>query len=318
MSPENAFQNVQSLKTPKIIALGALTAFALLSSVYTIETGTVGVLSTFGKYDPEEVTAGLHVKLPIIQNVLRVDIKMQTANYSGRDDRDDWQGIYNLPEISVLDAKNLPIGLDVSIQFAVNASSASEMLEHYGDNYFVKVLHPVIRDVVRDVVGKYQAETVASQRSQINAELEAALQQEITKLPEFSLSNVALRDIRLPDLVMQKINQVQEAKQEEQRLKMVELQAQQDQRIKQTQAETTLIQVTTAAKAEAEKLRIEAEGRALAIAVEAKAQAEANALIAKSVTPELVRYNEVLRWNGQMPTTLVKDGSAGLLISNGK
>jgi regulator of protease activity HflC (stomatin/prohibitin superfamily) len=243
---------------------------------------------------------------------------MQTANYNGQADRDPSDGVYNLPRITVLDEKNLPIGLDVSVQFNVKPTGASESLEKYGRNYFDKAIHPVVRDVVRDVVGKYQAETIASQRNQINSELEAVMKQELDKLPEFVLINLALRDIELPPLVMEKIKQVQEAKQEESRLKMVDLQAQQEQRIKQTQAETNLIQVTTAAKAEADKLRIEAEGRAQAILLEAKAQAEANLLIAKSLTPELLKNNEIKQWNGVMPTTFVRDGGTGLLLSPSK
>jgi regulator of protease activity HflC (stomatin/prohibitin superfamily) len=287
----------------------------LISSFYTIETGTTGVVSTFNKYDADEIYPGLHLKLPIIQHVMRVDTKMQTANYNGQNDTDEDDGIYNLQRISVLDEKNLPIGLDISVQFVVNQTSASEVLEKYGKNYFNKAIHPVVRDVVRDVVGKYQAETIAAQRSQINGELEATMKKELEKLPEFTLLNVALRDIELPPLVMEKIRQVQEAKQEESRLKMVDLQAQQDQRIKETQAQTSLIQITTAARAEADKLRIVAEGNALAITVQAKAQAEANALIAKSLTPDLVKYNEVIKWNGQMPGTFVQGGTTGLLLS---
>ena len=173
----------------------------------------------------------------------------------------------------------------------------------------------MIRDVVRNVVGKYPAETIASQRQLITSELEVAVQLEMNKLPEFTVTNIALRDIDLPSLVMEKIKQVQEAKQEESRLKMVDLQAQQDQRIKETQANTLYIQVTTAAKAESEKRKIEAEGQAYAILTEAKAQADANLLIAKSISPELVKYREVNRWDGKMPTTLVRDGGTGLILN---
>jgi regulator of protease activity HflC (stomatin/prohibitin superfamily) len=207
--------------------IGIVSLVTLYSSLYTIETGNVGVVSTFKKYNTEEVNPGLHVKIPFVQSVITVDTKMQTANYNGQADRDPSDGVYNLPRITVLDEKNLPIGLDVSVQFNVKPTGASESLEKYGRNYFDKAIHPVVRDVVRDVVGKYQAETIASQRNQINLELEAVMKQELDKLPEFVLINLALRDIELPPLVMEKIKQVQEAKQEESRLKMVDLQAQQ-------------------------------------------------------------------------------------------
>lgn len=45
---------------------------------------------------------------------------MQTANYKGNKDQGDCHGLYGLytkPLITVLDNKNLPIGIEMSIQF---------------------------------------------------------------------------------------------------------------------------------------------------------------------------------------------------------
>ena len=46
---------------------------------------------------------------------------------------------------------------------------------------------------------------------------------------------------------------------------------------------------------------IKAAGRAKAITAEAEAQARANQLLAASITPTLVQYEMMKRWNGQMP-----------------
>lgn len=55
------------------------------------------------------------------------------------------------------------------------------------------------------------------------------------------------------------------------------------------------------AKAEAEIKIAEARGRAESILLEARAQAEANKLVAASITPELVRYRALDKWNGELP-----------------
>ena len=44
-----------------------------------------------------------------------------------------------------------------------------------------------------------------------------------------------------------------------------------------------------------------ARGEAQAITVQAEAQAKANDLIAKSLTPELVRYKSIEKWSGAVP-----------------
>ena len=47
---------------------------------------------------------------------------------------------------------------------------------------------------------------------------------------------------------------------------------------------------------------IKAAGRAKAITAEAEAQAKANQLLAASITPTLVQYEQMKKWNGQLPT----------------
>ena len=54
-------------------------------------------------------------------------------------------------------------------------------------------------------------------------------------------------------------------------------------------------------KAEAEKAIAKAEGEAQSILKVAKAQAKANRLISQSLTPNLVEYNKVDKWDGIMP-----------------
>lgn len=66
------------------------------------------------------------------------------------------------------------------------------------------------------------------------------------------------------------------------------------------------------AKAEAEKAVATAEGEARSrkaiadanayvVLQEAKAQKQANEMLAQSITPELIEYNKMLRWDGKMP-----------------
>lgn len=290
-----------------VLIIGLLGIYLVGASFYTIESGTVGVLSTFGEYSEEEAQPGLHWKIPVVQTVRVFDIKMQTVNYFGRQDAPDEHGVINKPQITVLDDKNLQIGTDLTVQYTPIPDRASEILAVYGRNYFDKKLNAIIRNIVRDVAGKYQAETIASERERLGEEIAMRLNLAFAELP-FKLNEVALRNLVLPRIVTEKIEQVQQAKQEEQRLAMVERQAQQEQLIKTTQANTRLIEVTTQAKAEAEKRKIEADARAYAILKEAEAIAEANKQIAKSITNVLVQYNTVEKWNGVMPQTVATGG----------
>lgn len=308
------------MKNSTRLALIILVIFSILyivtsgnAMMYTVTSGTVGVLVTFGKYSEEVQTAGLHIKVPLLQNVKIIDVKLQTANYLGSEDAGDSEGVINKPYIEVLDNKNLPIGIELTVQFTPLAEQAHHILTFYGENYFEKLINPFIRNIVRNVVGKYQAEEIASRRAEIETEIKVQLEKEFQDIP-FRLNNVGLRKINLPDIILNKIKEVQLAKQEEQRLGMVEQQAKKNQQIKTIEANTRLIEITTQAKADAEKKRIEADAAAYQITAEAKANAEANKLIAQSITQELIEYRSIERWDGSYPQTLMGNNDKGGLI----
>ncbi len=299
---------------PRAWVIGAvLLLFLAFSAVYTIESGTVGVLSTFGRYDPQEKQPGLHLKLPLVQSVHVFDVRMHTVNYKSAKEEADHSGVINKPAIEVLDNKNLPISVELTVQYTPYQDQAAEILTRYGVNYFEKLINPIVRDVVRDVVGKYQAEKIAADRTVIANEIRAILSEKFRELP-FQFHDVAMRNIVLPPIVLKKIEEVQLAKQEEQRLEMVEKQAEKNQKIKTIEANTKLIEVTTQAKAEAERARIQADAKAYQILKEAEAIASANQLIANSLTDKLIQYKSIEKWNGTYPATLLQGEGKGVLF----
>jgi prohibitin 1 len=66
----------------------------------------------------------------------------------------------------------------------------------------------------------------------------------------------------------------------------------------------------------AEKARIEAKGKADASVITAKGQADANRAISESLTPALIEYTKVNKWNGENPKVMTGNGS-GVLVSTG-
>ena len=68
-----------------------------------------------------------------------------------------------------------------------------------------------------------------------------------------------------------------------------------------------------AAQQDAEAARIAAGADAYAILARAKAEAEANALVADSLTPDLILYTLWGNWNGQLPVWMT--GQAEPVIS---
>lgn len=54
-------------------------------------------------------------------------------------------------------------------------------------------------------------------------------------------------------------------------------------------------------QAEAQQAKAKAEGEAFAITAKAQAQADANNLVSKSITPELINWMAIEKWDGKLP-----------------
>ena len=300
MTTRNWLLNPVSLVIWAVVTLFILSG--IFGSFYTVKDGMVGVVSTFGKYNDNEAQPGWHWKMPFVQTVDFKDVRMKTVNYIGQQETgDDEAGLSGRPRISILDVKNLPIGIDLTIQYTPDKESMSDILRTYGHNYFEKKLNPIVRAVTRDVASKYEAENIAKERENIGRQITVELSKEFEKLP-FELNQVALRNIVLPEIVARKIKEVQEAKQEEQRLEMAEKQAVVNKRIE-------IINAQRQAEVKIEQAR----GIAESIKVRSIEQANANKRVAASLTPLLVKQNQIEQWNGTVPH-LMPGGQEGFLF----
>jgi regulator of protease activity HflC (stomatin/prohibitin superfamily) len=67
------------------------------------------------------------------------------------------------------------------------------------------------------------------------------------------------------------------------------------------------------AKADAESKVISAKAEAAAILTRAESQAKANKLLDESITPTILEFNKINRWNGKLPTTTL--GNQGSIIN---
>jgi len=56
------------------------------------------------------------------------------------------------------------------------------------------------------------------------------------------------------------------------------------------------------AEAEAKKQIAKAEGQARCAILQAKSESKANNLLSESVTPELIQWQAVQKWDGKLPT----------------
>lgn len=271
---------------PCIVGILVLILLAL-SVVSVVPTGFTGVLTTFGRVEENTLDAGLNFKAPW-QNVIIMDNREQRLSFTFEAFSSDIQ------QTSVAG----------SVNFNINKQTAMTLYQEIGQNYSNILIAPRLYENTKVVFSRYTAENLISLRDNLASEILELMRQD---LEEYGINviSISIEDIDFTDAFTDAIEAKQVATQNKLR---TETEQEQAIMIAQSNAE----QRTIAAEADAEVARIQAEADAYAIQIKSEAEAQANALIAASLSGDLIEYLEVQNWDGQLPDTFI--GSSGETI----
>lgn len=273
-----------------VIILGFI-AFDMVEPSYGIfgkvPAGHVGILTTFGKVSDEVLGEGFHLKNPVAK-ITRMDVRTQVEH-----------GMY---EAFSSDIQQVQVGLTVN--FNVNKDTAMNLFREVGTKYIDTIIIPRVKENTKVVISHYTAESLVENREMLSSEVLELMKIDMS-VYGINVTAISIEDIDFTDAFTNAVEAKQVATQqklaaqtEEEKLTMQkEAEAAREIITAETEAERNKI----AANANAEVIRIEADTAAYAVRVEAEAQAEANAMIADSLTDELVNYTVLSRWNGELP-----------------
>jgi membrane protease subunit HflK len=189
------------------------------SSVYKIAPSEVGVILRLGKY-ARTTQAGLHFKIPYMENLYKVDvekIRVQEfgfrTRYPGQQSSFDRRG-YDIESLMLTADKNV---IDVAWIVQYRVSEPYEYLFKIKD--VKQAIHDASESVTRRVVGNMDFDYVLSNRDLLAAAVKQELQAELDNLEAgISLGTVQFQDINPPDKVKPAFNEVNEADQDMKRL----------------------------------------------------------------------------------------------------
>jgi len=247
------------------LIIGLIVAVGAFSSFYTVEPDEEAVVLRFGKYLGEPRTPGLHFKVPFgIDKVIKVQTKRVLQEEFGFRTVSSKFRRTNYSENS-FDNESLMLTGDLNV-------ADVEWVVHYqiSDpfNFLFKTSSPIIniRDVsesiMRRVVGdRTVSEVLTTGRKEISLSAKVLIQEVLNKYDMgISIMTVKLQDVNPPDMVKPSFNEVNEAKQEQEKAI--------------NQAERSYNQIIPEAKGKAEKLITEADGYSLALINKAQGDAQ--------------------------------------------
>lgn len=169
-----------------------------------VSTGEVGVKKTLGKINPNELGDGLHIFMPFVSWIEKVDTKTQEVKETA----------------SVPSNEGLTIGLDVSTIYKLDSSKVAELKSTVSGDYTTTLLEPYVRNAIRDVVSGYAAKSLYSEeeRLQVAIKVKEILIKHLGPRG-IIIEDVLLRDVKLPETVSQaiqsKLSSEQKAQQKE-------------------------------------------------------------------------------------------------------
>jgi regulator of protease activity HflC (stomatin/prohibitin superfamily) len=270
----------------------------------SIHPGYVGIV--FDKANHNVTTGALDPGWafinPFTEAIQEYPITIQTYpmvqnNNEGRVEGDD--------SIKIQSNEGQQINLDVVIQYQVQKEKASQLYVDWGGAPIQAVEDGVVRQYTRSqvpvVASKYGWEDItSSKRGEIVQEITDVLTKEFDRR-HLNLISFGVREVHLPQALQDALNQKIQAQQAAEQQKYLLAQAQ-------VKADQDVAQAT----GEANAVKAKAQGDAQAILVKAQAQAQANELLAKSLTPPFIQYEQLVKWDGRLP--LLTGGAATPLI----
>jgi len=260
--------DISELKFPKPRNLGIIIVLLIIliigwGTFVIIPAGHRGVILLWGSVEKRIMGEGLNFKTPMAESVIKVDVKVQPHPFK---------------QIDASSKEYQMVNMTGMMNFHIDPSYVNDLYQKVGLDFADKVIDPAFNDFVKEVVPTYPIGEILPKREEIR-------KRAMTKLGDnLSRYHIIVDDIYFANIRFSSgYEGAVEAKQ-----------------VAQQQVETQK-QVLAQREIEAQQKVATAKGEAESILVVAQGQAKANDALSRSISPILVQYKGIEKWNGILP-----------------
>lgn len=215
-----------------VVIVVLLAAAGVSGGVGTVGAGERGVLLQFGAVTDRVLDEGIYVKIPFVQQVQKMDVRMQ---------KDEVPASASSKDLQVVTSK-------VAINFHLSPNHVNKVWQEVGKDYNSRIIAPSIQEAVKAVTARFTAEELIIRREDVKEQIKTNLADRLIK------NNIIVDEINIVAFDFSKaFNDAIEAKVTAEQLKL--------------KAERDLERI----RIEADQKVVEAEGKAKAIRTEAQA-----------------------------------------------
>lgn len=213
-----------------LIIIGVMFIVLLMFKPWVqIGPGQRGIVLNFGAVQDKVLNEGLHFKIPVMQQVVQMDVRVQKAQTDASSASSDLQDVT----------------LSVALNYHIMPDKANVVYQTIGVDFKERIIDPAIQEVTKAVSAKYSAEELITKRPAVSSAMKDALTEKLMA------SNIAVDAVSIVTFSFSKV--FMDAIEAKQTAEQHALKAKRDlDRIK-IEAEQTV----AAATAEAEALRLQ-------------------------------------------------------------
>lgn len=158
-----------------VLLLIAITLF--FCSFKTIKSGEIGLKTRFGKITETSLKEGINFKLPFVEKIIKVNIKVQKAEMDIESSTKDLQ----------------IVNTNVAVNYRIDTNKAPSLYKQVGNGYEETILTPAIKESIKSAIAQYNAEEITVNRTAVSQSCLQAIQEKVEKY------GIIIEDFNLTD-----------------------------------------------------------------------------------------------------------------------
>ncbi|MDM4768249.1 prohibitin family protein [Pelomonas sp. SE-A7] len=151
-------------------ALGTVAVIVLISlinPVRVVQSGTRGVITTFGKVDPEPLGEGLHFVIPMVNRVHMIDVRLQ---------KNEGKGVAASRDLQ-------QVSVSAALNWRLDPALVAQTYQSIGNEHAVavRVIEPAAQESTKAIAAQYTAEELVTKRTEVSTKIRDALEQRLKR-----------------------------------------------------------------------------------------------------------------------------------------
>jgi len=170
-------KQVKSMKRLIVAIVVALIIFFIINPFVMVGPGERGVVLNFGAVQPAVFGEGLHLRIPGVQKVVKLDVRVQKSQTGAESVSKDLQDTHST----------------IAVNYHILPEKANWVYQNLGREYRDRIIDPAVQEVVKAITAKYTAVELITQREKVRTEIKELLRQRLVGynivIDDFSIVN---------------------------------------------------------------------------------------------------------------------------------